>query len=63
MVLNEGSKDTKKEYNKRKLVELPYALIRCKRWSKIAEQVCSIPFIEVGMNILYQDCVILHTLV
>ena len=37
-----------RQYNMRKLTELPTALIGAKRWELFLESVCCIPFIEVS---------------
>ncbi|CAH3143126.1 unnamed protein product [Porites evermanni] len=55
LVLNQtSSSDTSsktRQYNMRKLTELPTALIGAERWQLFLESVCCIPFIEAKCNI------------
>ena len=39
-----------RQYNMRKLTELPTALIGAERWQLFIESICSIPFVEVSTS-------------
>ena len=39
-----------RQYNMRKLTELPTALIGAERWELFIESICCIPFVEVSVS-------------
>lgn len=39
-----------RQYNMRKLTELPTALIGAERWQLFVESICCIPFVEVSAS-------------
>ena len=41
-----GSRSTHRVLNRRKLRELPAALVRAERWDKLTRLLCDLPFIE-----------------